>query len=237
MWSRRSLRFAGVALALSACAPGEVSSSPPELIIDAGADADARLDRASVDDRGSPRVDASAALDRIDAVEVATARDVSPDDTPPSVDVPPRCVPTRSACNMALECGAIPNGCPGETFACGTCGGGETWCAVGPSRWQPRVYQCVLRTQSEHGAWFDPEQFRDTSSWLVLAPHAESYVAEVARCVDGGEARAVVDGNARGHEVRVRGVSERVAENFIVRTYGTGRTAGRYTSACDPAGF
>jgi hypothetical protein len=36
---------------------------------------------------------------------------------------------------------------------------------------------------------------------------------------------------------RDRGEDDDVADNYIVRTYGTGRTAGRYTSSCTPAFF
>lgn len=216
-----------MALLLMGCGPGELTGA---VELDAGEARDAvvttHLDRATVmtDLRAErPLDDAWSEPDAFDSVSPR--------------DLPPVCVPTRSSCNEALECGAIPDGCPGGVFRCAECGGGETWCATIPSRWQPRVYSCVQRAQSEHPEWFDPTQFRGTSSWLVLQAQAGSYVAEVARCARGGDAHAVVDANAPANEVRVRGVADSVAENFIVRTYGTGRTAGRYTSACTPAGF
>ncbi|MEZ4389590.1 MAG: hypothetical protein R3A48_00730 [Polyangiales bacterium] len=234
-------RCHAVLLVATGCGPGEVTST-------ADLDAGAALDAISPRDRGfamdlaaSDRVstpgDARAELSLVEPPPDVVARDVTAADLVPPRDVPPACVPTRTSCNESLECGAIPDGCPGGAFHCGACGGGETWCAIQPSRWQPRVNSCVQRAQAEHGEWFDPMQFRDTSSWLVIPAMANAYVAEVARCAHGGDAHAVVDGHAPGNEVRVRGVSDSVAENFIVRTYGTGRTAGRYTSACSPAGF
>ncbi|MBI5516061.1 MAG: hypothetical protein HY909_19920 [Deltaproteobacteria bacterium] len=178
----------------------------------------------------------SAAPDTVTAPDVPPA-DSAPRDTPPPMDTRPPCTPTRTMCNMALECGMIPNGCPGGVFPCGVCSGGETWCATGTSRWQTRVYNCTQQAQREHAEWFDPMLFRDTSSWLVLTAQANAYVAFVARCGDGRGAVSIVDTNAPGNEVRVRGTDDAVAENFIVRTYGTGRTAGRYTSGCTPPGF
>ncbi len=167
-----------------------------------------------------------------DAPEIEIVPDTSPDDSGPP------CTPTRTECNAALECGPGPNGCPGETLDCEPCSGSETWCAIlAAPRWRDRVWPCVQGVQDGHPEWFDPVLYRDTSSWLVLEANAVEYVAAVAGCVNGGGAVALPDPNAPGNEVRARGEDDDVADNYIVRTYGTGRTAGRYTSSCTPAFF
>jgi hypothetical protein len=102
---------------------------------------------------------------------------------------------------------------------------------------QTRVYNCIQMVQAANDAWFDPVMFRDTNSWLVLDAHAAEYVAAVQACVDGGGRVAIVDPGAPMNEIRVRPDTGGGAENFIVRTYGTGRTAARYTSTCSPPGF
>ncbi len=156
----------------------------------------------------------------------------------PSADAGPSCVPARTSCNPALECGPIPDGCPGGVYACeGVCSDGVTYCAILPSRWHDRVYGCTQSAQAMHPEWFDPVMFRDTSSWLVLDGSAVDYVAFVAACADGGGAVCIVDSNAPGNEVRARGTDDDLAENLLVRTYGTGRTVTRYTSTCTPAMF
>jgi len=198
----------------------------PSRTRDAGGDADGgRLDAGSVDadvatDAGTGMPDAS-----------------TPDAGVPGVDAGPSCVPTRTSCRPELECGAIPDGCPGGVYTCGDpCGGGETYCGIFPSRWHDRAYNCTQAAQSDHPEWFDPVMFRETSSWLVLDASAVDYVAYVAGCTSG-TAVCIVDPNAPGNEVRCRGADDDLAENLLVRTYGTGRTVTRYTSTCTPAMF
>src|SRR6187551_3438795 len=61
-------------------------------------------------------VDASIARDGGRAVE----HDAGP--LPPDAGTdsgPPACTPTRTECMGELECGAVPNGCPGGALACG----------------------------------------------------------------------------------------------------------------------
>lgn len=154
----------------------------------------------------------------------------------PDVDSGPACAPTRAACDPMSECGRPPNGC-GGTVECAPCEGGEAWCGVETSRFRGAVYSCTQSVQDAHPEWFDPVMFRDTSSWLVLDASALDYVAAVAACCAATGAVCIPDPNAPGNEVRARPADGDVAENFIVRTYGTGRTAGRYTGSCSPAGF
>lgn len=158
---------------------------------------------------------------------------VAPDAPPPPADA---CVPTRTSCNTSLECGAIPDGC--GTFACDPCGDGvTTYCAILTSAFHDRVYGCTQMAQTDHPEWFDAVMFRDTSSWLVLDADAAAYVAYVAACAARAGTICIADPGAPGNEVRCRADPGDLAENFIVRTYGTGRTATRYTSTCTPAMF
>jgi hypothetical protein len=161
-----------------------------------------------------------------------------PEGGPEPLDAGSSCTPTHTECRGELECGAVPDGCPGGSIDCGACGGGELYCAVMETpRWQLRAYNCTQMVQDAHPEYFDPVMFRDTSSWLVLEAFATQYVRDVATCAGGRGAVAIPDMNAPGNEVRIRGDTDDLAENVIVRTYGTGRTAGRYTSTCTPAGF
>jgi hypothetical protein len=182
----------------------------------AGSDAAASSDSAALVDAAGPGLDAF----------------VAPTDAAPS------CTPTRTSCNAGgLECGLLANGCPGGTYDCGPCGDGIETCEILTSMFQTRVYNCIQMVQSANDSWFDATMFRDTNSWLVLDAHASEYVAAVQACVDGGGRVAIVDPGAPGNEIRVRPDAGGGAENFIVRTYGTGRTAARYTSTCSPPGF
>jgi hypothetical protein len=95
----------------------------------------------------------------------------------------------------------------------------------------------VQAAQNDHPEWFDPVLYRDTNSWLVLDANAAAYVSNVASCTSGGGRVVVVDANAPGNEIRVRGDTDSLAENYIVRTYQTRRTSARYTSTCTPAYF
>jgi hypothetical protein len=172
-----------------------------------------------------------------DAARASDGGDDGGSDASSTFDTGASCTPAHTECRGELECGAVPNGCPGETIDCGKCGDGILYCAVLEPSFQMRVYRCTQDAQDMHPEWFDPVMFRDTSSWLVLEAAAVAYVAFVASCSAGSDAVAIADPNAPGNEVRIRAKDGDLAENVIVRTYGTGRTAGRYTSSCTPAGF
>ena len=175
----------------------------------------------------APGIDAAGADAGMPTVDAATPGDAGP-----------ACTPSHTECRGELECGAVPNGCPGGTIDCGECGGGILYCAVSEApMWRLRVYNCTQTVQDAHPEYFDPVMYRDTAQWLVLDASATAYVSDVAACADGSGARAIPDSNAPGNEVRIRGETDDLAENVIVRTYGTGRTAGRYTSTCTPAMF
>src|SRR5262245_58060876 len=119
----RSWSHAWLTLALcAACAvvePGEAVDSLPTfaradagapgrgaLSVDAGpthSDGGAKNDGGSVSDAGAP-YDAG-----IPAPDAGAPQDAGV----PGPDAGPPCVPTRTACNPALECGQIPDGCGG----------------------------------------------------------------------------------------------------------------------------
>src|SRR5205814_3047499 len=129
--------LAAIALiSLSACAVamgGDMDTLPASAddagIPDAGHGNQLRHDGGGIppaEDAGIAETDAGAPIDpgtHFDAgthVDAGTRSDAgAPTDggkPPPPVDAgmpPPACVPTRTDCNPALECGQIPNGCPG----------------------------------------------------------------------------------------------------------------------------
>ena len=243
--TRRGAATLVVGIVLAGCAtgfddphPADVPSgddaiTPPDVadVTDIADVTDVDSDEGSVD--GTPEASDTA----VDLPDLDADLDTADLDTPPD-DTGPPCTPTRIECNFGLECGLGPNGCPGGTLDCGECGGGETWCVIlSPPRWRDRVWPCVQGAQDAHPEWFDPVLYRDTSSWLVLDASAVEYVSAVAACVNGLGAIALPDPNAPGNEIRARGEDDDVADNYLVRTYGTGRTAGRYTSSCTPAMF
>ena len=88
-----------------------------------------------------------------------------------------------------------------------------------------------------HPEYLDPSMPCAASSPLVLDARAAEYVRDVAACVDGSGAVAIVDPNAPVNEIRVRAVGGDVADNYPVRVYSTGCTRQAYTSSCSPAGF
>jgi hypothetical protein len=178
---------------------------------------DATLDTASTNDAGA-------------AIDAFAPRDAA------IVDAP-TCTPTRTSCNMNLECGAIPNGCPGGSYDCGTCSGGETWCAtLAMPRWRSRVASCVSSVAAAHPEFFDTMSC-STGMQHVIATMTGAWVSAVASCVNGNGALAIVDGNAPDNEIRVRGTDDDVADNYSVRLYGSGCTSSRYTSSCTPSFF
>lgn len=153
-------------------------------------------------------------------------------------DTGPACVPTRTTCNMALECGAIPNGCPGGVVACVPCTSGETYCAtLAAPRWRSRVMSCVTSVSSAHPEYFDATMACSTGFTFVLPSHALDLARDVAACVDGSGAHAIVDPNAPMNEIRVRGTDDDIADNYSVRLYGSGCSSARYTSSCTPSFF
>lgn len=188
-------------------------------------------------DGGAPPADSG--RDPIDARAPVDDASVGIDAPVPAVDgggTP--CTPTHTECRGELECGAVPDGCPGGSIDCGECAGGELWCAVlEMPRWRSRVWPCVLSVRDAHPEYFDPAIECGGDSRFVIEARALEYVRDVAACVTGSGAIAIVDGNAPGHEIRVRGEDDDVADNHSVRTYGTGCTVGRYTSSCTPAMF
>jgi hypothetical protein len=190
--------------------------------------------------------DASVAEDAAIAVDSGARDAMAPGDSgladigPPDVgsDTGPACTPTRTTCNVALECGAIPNGCPGGVIPCVACSGGETWCAtLAAPRWRSRVMSCVTSVTSAHPEYFDTTHACSTGFTFVLDARAAEYVRDVAACVNGSGALAIVDPNAPTNEIRVRGTDDDVADNYGVRLYGSGCSSGRYTSSCTPSGF
>jgi hypothetical protein len=173
------------------------------------------------------------------ALDAASEPDAADEDAfVPAPDTGPLCTPTHTACHGELECGAVPNGCPGESLDCGACGGGETWCAVlDAPRWLGRVRTCVPTVIAAHPEYFDATMPCAPDSPLVLDARAAEYVADVAACVDGSGAVAIVDMNAPMNEIRVRGTDDDIADNYPVRVYSTGCTRKAYTSSCTPAFF
>lgn len=188
----------------------------------------------------APGLDARAELD---GGTMLDAEPTSPDaalgqDAAPAIDTGPACTPTHTACRGELECGAVPDGCPGGTIDCGECGGGETWCAVLPApSWLSRIRSCVPSVIAAHPEYFDPTMPCSADSPLVLDARAAEYVRDVAACVNGSGAVAIVDPNAPMNEIRVRGEGDDVADNYPVRVYSTGCTRQAYTSSCTPAFF
>src|SRR5690242_12774982 len=127
-------------LALAACT-GQVGGTHRDAAADDGVDARAATDL------GSPMPDAGAP--DLGAPDLGAPVDLGAPDT---------CVPTRTSCNPALECGAIPDGC--GTYDCGDCGDGVTiYCATLTSDFRDGVYTCVQNAQRDHPEWFDPTMF------------------------------------------------------------------------------
>jgi hypothetical protein len=104
-------------------------------------------------------------------------------------------------------------------------------------RWLTRVRSCVPSVIAAHPDYIDPTMPCSGDSPLVLDARAAEYVRDVAACVDGSGAVAIVDANAPMHEIRVRGADDDVADNYPVRVYSTGCTRQAYTSSCMPAFF
>lgn len=155
-----------------------------------------------------------------------------------AVDAAASCTPTRTSCNMALECGAIPNGCPRGAFACVACSGGETYCAtLAAPRWRGRVSACVSSVSAANPGYFDATMSCSTGTAFVVPSMAAAYVHDVATCADGSGALAIVDPNAPQNEIRVRGTDDDIADNYSVRLYGSGCSTARYTSSCTPSLF
>jgi hypothetical protein len=96
---------------------------------------------------------------------------------------------------------------------------------------------CVTSVISAHPEYFDFDMACAGSSPLVLDARAAEYVRDVAACVNGAGAVAIVDPNAPMNEIRVRAEGGDVADNYPVRVYSTGCTRQAYTSSCTPAGF
>jgi len=207
-----------LAIVLAGCVTelGHGEHSPDAYVaLDASA-RDASLDAPATADAGH---DASAAPDAFVSVDAWA------------------CTPTRTTCNHALECGAIPDGCPGGTYDCGACSGGEAWCAtLAAPRWRSRVNACVSSVATAHPEFFDTMAC-STGTQHLIASMAGAWVAAIAACADGSGAHAIVDPNAPDNEIRVRGTDDDVADNYSVRLYGSGCSSSRYTSSCTPSFF
>jgi hypothetical protein len=147
------------------------------------------------------------------------------------------CTPTHTTCRGELECGMVPNGCPGGYTDCGECGGGELWCKVLEApRWRSRIWPCVTSVRDAHPEYWDTDC--GGGSVHILDARAAEYVRDVAACVMAtGGVVAIVDPNAPMHEIRVRGTDDDVADNYPIRTYSMGCTRGGYTSSCTPSFF
>jgi hypothetical protein len=194
------------------------------------------------DRRDAGAIDATLAVDgaALDAPTIATDGAPPSDDawSPPATDTGPPCTPTHTTCRGELECGDVPNGCPGGSTDCGRCGGGETWCAVLETpRWLGRIRNCVPEVIAAHPEYFDETMPCSGDSPLVRDERAAEYVRDVAACMDGDGAVAIVDANAPMNEIRVREVDGDIADNYPVRVYSTGCTRKAYTSSCTPAFF
>jgi hypothetical protein len=219
-WAMRALV---VAAWVSGCSSGVVSGGGRDAETDANdvLRIDARIDAAS---------DTIADAARSDIVEAAQGSD--------AIDTGPTCTPTRTMCNTALECGAISNGCPGGTVACPPCSGGETWCqTLSAPLWRSRVTLCVSSVSAANPSWFDPTVSCATGVRFVITTSMMAFVSAVAACANGSGAVAVVDPNAPTHEIRVRGATDDVADNYSVILYGSGCSSNRYTSSCTPSFF
>src|SRR5262249_11868702 len=121
------------------CGTSPVDAGQPE------SDGGATYDGGTARDAGTPIHDGGPLADA----------GAAPHDGGASVpDAGTACVPTRTACNQALECGHIPDGC-GGFLQCIDCGDGSTWCQTFPqSQWQLRVYNCVQAQRTNHPEWF-----------------------------------------------------------------------------------
>lgn len=226
----RSVSLTIAACLVGACGPGVVEGHP-DARDDGGSVSDTALDTMTDAGQGT---DGSMGLDASDAPADVASNDVSV----PPIDSPPPCTPTRTTCNMALECGAIPNGCPGGVVDCVACGGGETWCqTLAAPRWRSRVNTCVSSVSSANPTWFDPSVTCSTGFTHVVPAYAMDFVRAVAACADGSGALAIVDPNAPSNEIRVRGTDDDVADNYSVILYGSGCSSARYTSSCTPSFF
>jgi len=211
-----------IALAIVACSPaqGDGSTDSPDAEVDANADV-------------GHDVTASDSGDK-DSADAPPVSDTKPSDVATDA-APETCVPR--ACTSS-DCGAVPDDGCGGTLSCSPCGSaGDIYCVGSTTaKHQKEVTDAVNKVMTDHPEYFDPTLYRDTSSWLVT-DNAGYTTAVVANC--NGVGTVVFQSDPLDdHEIRVRGVSDDLAENYGIRVHSTNRTWTKFMGGyCETTAF
>lgn len=240
--------FTLAALLVGACAnavpPGEPDAAAISPSDQQVARSDARTDASGQPDAARPATDAAPSA--TDAGTPSMAPDQRPGLPPPEdfgAPAPPTAPPDAAAAPPSgcareckgVECGPVPDGCGGEV-QCGDCGDGTRACVQeGAGRFRGQVSGAVHQVQAEHPEYFDPNDAMG-DSLLVIDDAAYGPAVVAALLGAHPQLTALVDPND-DHEIRVRDGGRDAADNYLIRTHGGNRSAYRYTSTCDPAGF